>query len=130
MIQEDQVAYGSREHAEAVAQNRHPGVHDALQWLTFSHLPSILQCYSSPFYGAAVSLIVEITVDSPELTTALNKLVEAKDSAVRAGIKANTGRAGSVPRPQTVVDPPVFDPDEFDGDRRYRDADGNPDPEA
>jgi hypothetical protein len=43
-----------------------------------------------------------------ELTTALNKLIEAKDSAVRAGIRDSTGRAGSVPRPQTVVESLTF----------------------
>jgi hypothetical protein len=99
---------GTREHANAVTAGRHPGVRDALQWLTYSHLPPILRDYSAPFYAAAVQVITEIQTDSPELTTALNLLVQAKDSAVRAGIKQDTGRAGSVPRPAAVVDPPVF----------------------
>lgn len=99
---------GSREHAESVTHGRHPGVQSALQWLTFSHLPEALQTFSRPFYSAAVELIERIGTDSAELTTALNKLIEAKDSAVRAGIRHETGRAGSVPRPQTVVNPPVF----------------------
>jgi hypothetical protein len=99
---------GTREHAERVAQDRHPGVRDALQWLTYSHLPEPLQRFSRPLYQTAVELIVEVGTDSPELTTALNKLIEAKDSAVRAGIKSQYGRAGSVPRPATVVNPPVF----------------------
>lgn len=99
---------GTREHAEAITRGRHPGVQDALQWLTFSHLPPALQGFSFPLYQAAVELVTEIAVDSPELTTALNRLIEAKDSAVRAGIKADTGRAGSVPRPAAVVDPPLF----------------------
>jgi hypothetical protein len=76
--------------------------------LTFSHLPVELQDYSRPFYLAAVELVRTILTDSPELTTSLNTLIAAKDSAVRAGIKDSTGRAGSVPRPQTVVDPPTF----------------------
>lgn len=97
---------GTREHAERVAQDRHPGVRDALQWLTYSHLPEGLRDFSAPFYAAAVELVRTIPADSPELTTALNKLIEAKDSAVRAGIKSQYGRAGSVPRPQTLVDPP------------------------
>lgn len=99
---------GNREHADRIASGRHPGVRDALQWLTFSHLPEQLQGYSQPFYQTAVELLAEISVDSPELTTALNKLIEAKDSAVRAGIKASTGRAGSVPRPANIVNPPTF----------------------
>jgi hypothetical protein len=101
--------YGTAEHAEALGLGRHPGTRDALQWLTFSHLPPALQRYSVPFYTAAVNLVTEIRTDSPELTTALNRLVEAKDSAVRAGIKADTGRAGPVPRPQTVVNLPIFE---------------------
>ncbi len=100
---------GTREHAESVTEGRHPGVRDALQWLTYSHLPPALRRFSAPFYDAAMELVTEVSTDSPELTTALNKLIEAKDSAVRAGIKSDTGRAGSVPRPQTVVDPPLFE---------------------
>jgi hypothetical protein len=100
---------GTREHAESVTVGRHPGVQSALQWLTYSHLPQGLQVYSQPFYAAAVELVRAILTDSAELTTALNKLIEAKDSAVRAGIRDSTGRAGSVPRPQTVVEPPVFE---------------------
>lgn len=101
------IVMGTREHAEKVAQGRHPGVRDALQWLTFFHLPDALRGYSEPFYVAAVELVRTVLTDPPELTTALNKLVEAKDSAVRAGIKDQYGRAGSVARPQTVVDPPL-----------------------
>jgi hypothetical protein len=99
---------GTREHALGVSQGRHPGVRDALQWLTFDHLPEALQDFSRPFYQTGVELVRTVLTDSPELTTALNKLIEAKDSAVRAGIKDSTGRAGSVPRPQEVVKPPVF----------------------
>jgi hypothetical protein len=102
------IAYGSAEHAAEITEGRHPGVRDALQWLTFRHLPESLQPFSALFYEAADALLGVVGVDSPELTTALNKLIEAKDSAVRAGIKAQTGRAGSVPRPQEVVDAPEF----------------------
>lgn len=98
--------YGTPEHAAAVGDDRHPGVKDGLQWLTYAHLPEQLQRFSRPFYTAAVELVGNIPTDSPELTTALNRLIEAKDSAVRAGIRHDTGRAGSVPRPQEVVLPP------------------------
>lgn len=108
------VAPGTPEHAEAITRGRHPGIQDALQWLTYSHLPPALQRFSVPFYGAAVDLVTVIQVDSPELTTALNGLIAAKDSAVRAGIKADNGRAGSVPRPTTVVDPPLSSPSRTD----------------
>jgi len=100
------LVYGTTEHAAAVTEGRHPGVRDGLQWLTYGHLPPALQVYSSPFYTAAVSIIGACRTDSPELTTAINGLIAAKDSAVRAGIRNDTGQAGSVPRPQNVVRPP------------------------
>jgi hypothetical protein len=97
---------GTREHAEELTLGRHPGVVTALAWLAYSHLPEPLRRYSAPFYDAAVELVVSCSTDSAELTTALNKLVEAKDWAVRAGIRHDHGRPGPVARPQTVVDPP------------------------
>lgn len=97
------VVFGSAEHAAEVTAGRHPGIRDGLQWLTFAHLPPALQGYSEPFYRAAIATIGGNATDCPELTTAINKLVEAKDSAVRAGIRNDTGRAGSVPRPRNVV---------------------------
>lgn len=104
---------GTREHAEALTDGRHPGVAAALQWLAFSHLPEELQRFSRPFYQTGVELVIEIREDSPELTTALNSLVEAKDWAVRAGIRAKHGRPGPVARPSTVVNPPLIE----EGDR-------------
>jgi hypothetical protein len=98
---------GTPQHAGTVTHGRHPGVRDALLWLCFSHLPDPLGCFSRPFYELAVELIIEIS-DCPELTTSLNKIIEAKDSAVRAGIRTVHGEAGPVPRPQEVVDPPTF----------------------
>jgi len=100
-------AFGSPGHAERVTDGRHPSTADALQWLTTSHLPDSLAARSSVFYQAAVTLILT-NIDSPELTKALNALTESKDWAVRAGIRTDTGRAGSVPRPKTVVDPQLF----------------------
>lgn len=98
---------GTREHAERVTDGRHSAVKDALQWLAFSHLPDPLRIYSRPFYQVAVELILTVT-DSPELTHSLNALIGAKDWAVRAGIRSDTGRAGPVARPQTVVNPPLL----------------------
>lgn len=99
---------GTTDHAFAMTSGRHPGVRDGLQWLTYGHLPQPLQRFSKPFYRAACEMIIAIQTDSPELTTSINRLIEAKDSAVRAGIRHDTGRAGSVARPQTVVDLPKF----------------------
>lgn len=100
--------FGTAEHAARETEGRHPGIRDGLQWLTFVHLPEGLRKFSAPAYYAAVELIREIRTDSPELTTALNRLIEAKDSAMRAGIRHQTGRAGSIPRPEQVVAPPKF----------------------
>lgn len=97
---------GTAEHAAMITANRHPGVKTALAWLAFSHLPEKLQDFSRPLYQTAVELIIRIPEDSAELTTALNKLVEAKDWFVRAGIRADNGRPGPVPRPASVVDVP------------------------
>lgn len=99
--------YGSSEYAALFTEGRHPGVQTALAWLAFSHLPVPLQLFSRPFYQAALELIDGIPNDSAELITALNTLVEAKDWAVRAGIRSDQGKPGPVPRPATVVDPPT-----------------------
>src|SRR5215207_4024238 len=96
---------GTSEHATFLTDGRHPAVRDALQWLTFSHLPPQLQPFSAIFYRAAAELVTAVDY-SPELSRSLAALLNAKDEAVRAGIRTQTGRAGSVPRPQTVVDPP------------------------
>lgn len=98
---------GTPEHAALVTTGRHPGVVTALAWLAFSHLPDALQDFSRPFYQTAVELITRVQTDSAELTTALNTLVEAKDWAVRAGVRSDQGRPGPVPRPSVIVDPPV-----------------------
>lgn len=97
---------GSAEHAKMISEGRHPGVQTAMAWLAFSHLPEPLQNLARPFYQTAVELVVRVKTDSAELTTALNKLVEAKDWMVRAGIRHDNGQPGPVPRPATVVDPP------------------------
>ncbi len=102
-----ELVVGTRKHAKLITAKMTPVIRDALQWLTFSHLPEALQKYSRPFYVAAVE-IIQINAYSPELKAALDKLIEAKDCAVRAGIRTDTGRAGSVPRPSVVVSPPVL----------------------
>lgn len=100
------IAPGTAEHAAWLTQGRHPGVQSALAWLAYAHLPQDLQRFSAPLYAAAVDLLHEIGSDTAELTTALNRLVEAKDWAVRAGVRYQTGMPGPVPRPQTIADPP------------------------
>jgi len=57
--------------------------HYLLQFFRYSHLPAHLQAVSGPF-GELAKLIVATLPDNPERTTALRKLLEAKDCAVRA----------------------------------------------
>lgn len=98
---------GTAEHAEYMTQGRHPGVQTAMAWLAFSHLPEPLRIASRPFYATGLDLLSCIPTDSAELTTALNKLVESKDWAVRALIRHQQGKPGPVPRPASVLDPPA-----------------------
>lgn len=54
-----------------------------LQFFAWGHLPEHLQNVSRPF-GELANVIVETLPRNPERTTALRKLLEAKDCAVRA----------------------------------------------
>ena len=54
-----------------------------LQFFTYEHLPEHLQKVSKPFCEAAHELAKNLP-SNPESTTALRKLLEAKDCAVRA----------------------------------------------
>lgn len=54
-----------------------------LQFFTYEHLPENLQAVSRPF-AVLAHQIVETLPWNPERTTALRKLLEAKDCAVRA----------------------------------------------
>jgi hypothetical protein len=54
-----------------------------LQFFAYEHLPPHLQAISKPFGDMAHTLAAEMP-KNPESTTALRKLLEAKDCAVRA----------------------------------------------
>ncbi len=54
-----------------------------LQFFAYDHLPERLQVVSKPF-GQLAETIVAVLPRNPERTTALRKLLEAKDCAVRA----------------------------------------------
>lgn len=56
-----------------------------MQFFEYSHLPEHLQKISKPF-GELATFIESTLPDNPEKTTALRKLLEAKDCAVRANI--------------------------------------------
>ena len=53
------------------------------QFFAYEHLPPHLQEVSKPF-GELAKLIIDTLPGNPEQTTALRKLLEAKDCAVRA----------------------------------------------
>jgi hypothetical protein len=54
-----------------------------LQFFAYEHLPLHLRVVSKPFHELAHKLAGELP-SNPESTTALRKLLEAKDCAVRA----------------------------------------------
>ena len=54
-----------------------------LRYFTYSHLPPALQDASAPFCSLALQ-IADGPTAGPETTTALRKLLEAKDCYVRA----------------------------------------------
>lgn len=56
-----------------------------MQFFAFNHLPDDLQAVSRPFCELA-GLITDTLPRNPERTTALRKILEAKDCAVRAYI--------------------------------------------
>jgi len=59
-----------------------------LQFFAFKHLPEHLQNTSAAFYSLAQEIVRELP-KNPERTTALRKLLEAKDCAVRAVLYKN-----------------------------------------
>lgn len=81
---------------EDVALSDHP--ERMLKWFRYSHLPPDLRAVSKPFAELALSLCTTVpdgtaepkdvppgaASPGPERTTALRKLLEAKDAAVRA----------------------------------------------
>ncbi len=54
-----------------------------LQFFEYGHLPAHLQAVSKPFGDLANKLFQDLP-KNPERTTAIRKLLEAKDCAVRA----------------------------------------------
>lgn len=60
-------------------------MHYLLQFFKYDHLPELLQKVSKPFAELAHSIDMQLP-QNPESTTALRKLLEAKDCAVRSTI--------------------------------------------
>lgn len=81
----DPGAPGSRQFMARVAAGRHPGVVSLMRHLSYAHLPENLRAIVEPF-GHLARVLLDTLPDSPELTEALRKLVEAKDCATRARV--------------------------------------------
>lgn len=68
----------------------HPAARDLLAFFGYSHLSAPLQEVSEPFHELAHRLVLPVPqglgLQGAEATTALRKLLEAKDCAVRAAI--------------------------------------------
>ncbi|WP_411815483.1 hypothetical protein [Gordonia sp. SND2] len=64
---------------------RHPGTEHLLSLFAYGHLPPHLAPVSARFADLADTLVTNLS-DGPELSTALRKLVEAKDCAVRQAV--------------------------------------------
>ena len=62
----------------------HPSTEALLKFFAYDHLPAHLQDVSAPICGLAKDLAVSL--DGPEFTTGLRKLLEAKDCFVRAAL--------------------------------------------
>ena len=64
---------------------RHAAIREKLRWLDPNpNLPEHLRRVSTRFYDLALELLDDITEDDPQLTLALQHLIDAKDCAVRA----------------------------------------------
>jgi len=59
--------------------------HYLIQFFSYDHLPENLQAISKPYCDLAKQ-IANTLKDNPEKTTALRKLLESKDCAVRAAL--------------------------------------------
>lgn len=77
----------TREAIREHLKDRNRAVIDAAQWFAFDHLTGQPREVSFNVAGLAFGMIGELP-DSPELTHALRRLIEAKDCLVRAAIAA------------------------------------------
>lgn len=67
--------------------DRHPAVKELLRYFDYGHLVGAEQRNTAArFHALAHELAADPHLDGPELTTALRKLLEAKDCAVRASL--------------------------------------------
>ncbi|MET0416084.1 MAG: hypothetical protein ABW022_08695 [Actinoplanes sp.] len=68
------------------ADARHSATMGVVRYFAWSHLPGRLKEVSQLYCEMMLNLLIEVPKDSPQLTTALNRLLESKDAAVRAAL--------------------------------------------
>ena len=83
---------------------RHKAVADVLQHFAFEHLPPHLQDVSAPI-GQLALRMADSLPSCAELTVGLRKLLEAKDTLVRARLQAPAQQAALVTK-EPPPDPP------------------------
>jgi len=87
----------TREGIRSFLGGRNRAVIDAAQWFAYDHLPAVAGAggASPRDMSASVASLafqaIDLLPDSPELTHALRRLIEAKDCLVRAAIAAQDG---------------------------------------
>ena len=64
----------------------HPNIESLLHHFKYKHLPEKLQKVSKPVGELARKMAYDESLDGPELTAGLRKLLEAKDCFVRAAL--------------------------------------------
>jgi len=94
---------GDEVETETPAARSEPTEH-ILQFFAFAHLPPAMQEVSRPF-GDLAQRIVDTTLSNPQRGVALQKLLEAKDAAVRAVIQLQMFRA--TPGERITVETPA-----------------------
>lgn len=77
----------------AQTQQLHPALAGALRWLADDgHLTGMPKSINNRFGNLAINVAIN-SPNSPQSTIAVNKLVEAKDAAIRAWLDANSDTA-------------------------------------
>jgi hypothetical protein len=75
---------------DRVYGDRHPSVQEKMRWLIPNpNLPEHLRVIAEGFWEAGERLLAQVAVDGPQLSLALQHLIDAKDCAVRARIAAD-----------------------------------------
>lgn len=83
--QEAALAGSVETYADKAQEQMETSEEPILRYFEFAHLPERLQTVSQSFYQLAHHLVRELP-RNPERSTALRKLLESKDAAVRAAL--------------------------------------------